>query len=271
MIGSTGDSLNGIAQRPYAGVEIAQHGNRPFRHERAAFSTCTTCTFCESSIHRDSTAKLPAFGRYAMPEQLDALRQAAVTLLAAASPGAVLAATRALLNSWDENATPAAAGKPLQAVCHAEEAERAAAPAPPPAPDMGAPEAIPAQPTLVEAGAAYAAQRREEEAAWFSAKPAASPDSTALAEWENLRQRVREARQTRKISIQTMAERLGLAKTTLENTLQTRALPSVRMRQNLEQWLAAPEVAANETMFRGNGAGHAAGSDNDAGHVDAGV
>jgi transcriptional regulator with XRE-family HTH domain len=200
-----------------------------------------------------------------MPEPLDALRQAAVTLLAAASPGAVLAATRALLADWDENILPAVGGKPLQDVRHGEEQNGVAAPAPPPAGFPEAPEAIPVLPPLAGAGAgagaAHRAQMRAAEKAWF-APPAKAPDSAALAEWEELRQRVREARQERGVSIQDLAEQLGLAKTTLENALQCRALPSGRMRQNLEQWLAAPEVAADETMFRGNGASRTAGSDN---------
>jgi ribosome-binding protein aMBF1 (putative translation factor) len=206
-----------------------------------------------------------------MPESLDALRQAAVTLLSAASPGAVLAATRALLADWEQNTAPTAAVEPLQAVGHSEELNTAT-PAPPPANAIDTAQTIPAQSTLAAAGAAYAAQRREEEAVWFSARPAvAMPDNTKLTAWEDLRQRVREARQARGLSIQDLAKQLGMARSTLENALQTRALPSMPTRTRLSTWLAAPEVAADETMFRGNGASHTAGSDDDVGHVNAGV
>jgi DNA-binding transcriptional regulator YiaG len=204
-----------------------------------------------------------------MAEQLDALRQAAVTLLAAASPGAVLAATRALLADWELDATPAAATVAPEGVRHGEGANGTAAPAPPPAASVGAARAVPAQPTLTEAGAAYATQRREEEAAWFSARPTAGPNDDELAAWKDLRQRVREARQAREVSIQDLAEQLGMAKSTLENALQTRALPSGPIRTRLTAWLAAPEVAADDTMFRGNGAGQTARSIDNAEHASA--
>jgi hypothetical protein len=40
-------------------------------------------------------------------EQLDPLRQAAVTLLTAAPPGAVILAVRALLDGWEQDQPPA--------------------------------------------------------------------------------------------------------------------------------------------------------------------
>jgi transcriptional regulator with XRE-family HTH domain len=193
-----------------------------------------------------------------MPEPLDALRQAAVTLLAAASPGAVLAATRALLADWEPDATPAVAVEPLKGVRHGNGLNSAAAPTPPPAASGEAPEAIPVLPPLAGAGAAYAAQRRAEEAAWFT-PPAKAPDNAALAEWEELRLRVREARQARGVSIQDLAEQLGMAKSTLENALQCRALPSGPTRTRLTSWLAtpAPGVAAETAEpFRPNGTDH---------------
>jgi ribosome-binding protein aMBF1 (putative translation factor) len=151
-----------------------------------------------------------------MTESLDALRQAAATLLAAASPGAVLAATRALLADWDENTLPAAAAGPPQAVRHSDEAV---------------------------------------ETTW--AASAAAPKSDEIIAWEDLRQRVREARQARGVSIQTLAEQLGMAKTTLENALQCSALPSTPTRTRLTAWLAAPEVAVDATeQFRPNGTDH---------------
>jgi ribosome-binding protein aMBF1 (putative translation factor) len=150
-----------------------------------------------------------------MPESLDALRQAAVTLLAAASPGAVLAATRALLADWELEAPSATATR-----------------------------RAPADVTTTSVAKTDPAEA--------VSTPASMVDK--LAAWEALRQRVREARQAHGVSMQALAEQLGIAKTTLENTLQTRALPSVRMRQNLEQWLAAPEVAVSAAEpFRQNG------------------
>jgi DNA-binding transcriptional regulator YiaG len=202
-----------------------------------------------------------------MTESLDALRQAAVTLLAAASPGAVLAATRALLADWELDATPGVATEAPEGVRHNEGANGTAAPAPPPAASAEAARAIPAQPTLTEAGAAYATQRREEEAAWFSARPAAAAPNVELTAWEDLRQRVREARQARGVSIQDLAAQLGMAKTTLENALQCRALPSTPTRTRLTAWLAAPEVAAAEVAFRPNGASYATGATPDAEHA----
>jgi ribosome-binding protein aMBF1 (putative translation factor) len=153
-----------------------------------------------------------------MSEPLDALRQAAVTLLAAASPGAVLAATRALLADWELKA-----------------------------PSTPATRRVPADVADASVAKTYPAET--------ASAPATNGDE--LAAWEALRQRVREARQARRLGMQDLADVLGVARSTLENTLQTRALPSGRMRQNLEQWLAAPEVAVGTAEpFRPNGTDH---------------
>jgi DNA-binding transcriptional regulator YiaG len=193
-----------------------------------------------------------------MAEQLDALRQAAVTLLAAASPGAVLAATRALLADWEPNTLlPATAAGSPQGTRRTEGLNGTATPAPPPAAALGAARGMPTVTTLAGAGAAYAAKIEAAEATW--AASAAAPKSDELAAWEALRQRVRETRQARGVSIQDLAEQLGMAKTTLENALQCRALPSGPTRTRLTSWLAtpAPEVAVESAEpFRPNGTDH---------------
>jgi hypothetical protein len=59
--------------------------------------------------------------------------------------------------------------------------------------------------------------------------------------------------------MQALAEQLGMAKSTLENALQTRRAPSAPTHQRLTNWLGmlAPEVATPAVPFRGNGAEHA--------------
>ena len=152
-----------------------------------------------------------------MSEQLDSLRQAAMTLLTAAPPGAVLMAVRALLDGLELDRPP---GQPATAP--------AAAAAPPPA-------------TLAAKVQATAPAQKADE----------------LAEWERLRQQVRAVRQARGITLRALAGELGLAASTVESALQTRRPPSLRLQQHLTDWLAAPVVAATpEEPFRPNGAGH---------------
>jgi hypothetical protein len=67
---------------------------------------------------------------------------------------------------------------------------------------------------------------------------------------------------TRGVTVQALADEFGMARSTVQTALQTRAPPSRAMRARLEAWLAAaPEVAAEAFPFRGTGTsrGHTAG------------
>ena len=151
-----------------------------------------------------------------MSEQLDSLRQAAMTLLAAAPAGAVLVAVRALLDGLELDRPP---GQPATAPAAA-----------------GPPRA-----TLAAKVQAIAPAQKADE----------------LAEWERLRQQVRAVRQARGITLRALAGELGLAASTVESALQTRRPPSLRLQQQLTDWLVAPVVAATPTEpFRPNGAVH---------------
>jgi len=152
-----------------------------------------------------------------MSEQLDSLRQAAMTLLAAAPAGAVLTAMRALLDGLELDRSP---DQPATA----------------PAAAAGSPPATLAANVL----ATTPAQKAEE-----------------LTEWERLRQQIRAVRQARGITLRALAGELGLAASTVESALHTRRPPSLRLQQQLTDWLVAPEVAATpEESFCPDGAGH---------------
>jgi lambda repressor-like predicted transcriptional regulator len=76
--------------------------------------------------------------------------------------------------------------------------------------------------------------------------------------WDRLRQQVRAALTSRGVTVQALAARLGKATSTLKSALETKSPPSQVLQQQLTEWLAAPEVAAEPAAtFRGNGAGHA--------------
>jgi ribosome-binding protein aMBF1 (putative translation factor) len=152
-----------------------------------------------------------------MSEQLDSLRQAAMTLLTVAPVGAVLTAVRALLDGLE----------------------------------LDRPPTQPATAQSATTGPARATLSAEVQAA----APAQKADK--LAEWERLRQQLRAARQARGITLRVLADELGLAASTVESALQTRRPPSLRLQQHLTDWLAAPEVAAMQAEpFRPNGPGH---------------
>jgi ribosome-binding protein aMBF1 (putative translation factor) len=170
-----------------------------------------------------------------MSDQPDALRQAAAMLLNAASTGAILAAMRGLLADWEAE-RPAAepAQKPLQAVRAARRADATPMPAKPPATTVASPQRLPA----VAAMAATQDAEREE--------------------WEALRQRVREQRNARGLTVAALADALGMARTTTKTALTCRRPPSARLRERLTEWLKTPEVVPAEDPFRrrtGNGAG----------------
>jgi hypothetical protein len=189
-----------------------------------------------STLARRVLTGLRSPRRYAMSEQLEPLRQAASTLIAAAPAGAVLAAMRAMLADWESDRPPGVAAGPLegtQAGKHADTGtERTNAPAAATAP----PQRLPA----IEAMAA--AQDAEREA------------------WERLRIKVRERRVERGLTVTALAEELGASATTIKTSLGMRRPPSQRLRERLETWVAAPAVAA-EAAFRGNnGAGHGTGT-----------
>jgi hypothetical protein len=157
-----------------------------------------------------------------MPEQLEPLRHAASTLIAAAPAGAVLAAMRAMLADWPD--TPSAAAvAPRQAV-----QSNGGAPAP-------APPAAVLRPPQGRAAAAVES-----------------------AEWDRQRQAVKAALVRCGGTVKQLAEQFGLAVTTVRTSLQTRSPPSRALQQRLADWLAAtPETAAPEVAapgpFRSNG------------------
>jgi hypothetical protein len=72
-------------------------------------------------------------------------------------------------------------------------------------------------------------------------------------------------RAERGVTVQALANELGFMYSTLGTALQTRAVPSLRLRQLLTNWVhRAPEVASEPVAtFRPNGAGH---TGNDAGN-----
>ena len=144
---------------------------------------------------------------------------------------------RALLDCWEDTA-PAAAAQPPQAAWRANDK-----PAKPPAP------------AVAPSGAATPPSK-----------------ATELAAWEQLRLAVREARTARGLSIEVLVSELGLARSTLQAAVQTRALPSMRLRRLLTEWLAAaPEVAAEPAAtFRAGGNGTGNGNGNGADHPDTG-
>jgi hypothetical protein len=150
-------------------------------------------------------------------EPLDPLRQAAVTLLTAAPPGAVILAVRALLDGWEQG-------------------QQALAPAP------ATPQAI---------------VRALSPAAIVEARAAAPTSNGAeTTAWVQLRQQVRDARETRGLTVRALADELGMTNTTLKFVLYCRQPPSKTIRKRLTDWLtAAPEVAtALAEPFPPNGA-----------------
>jgi hypothetical protein len=175
--------------------------------------------------------------------QLASLRLAAETLLTAAPPSAVLAALRALVADWDLEQPAAALPAPPRAAGHVNGRETAvAAPTPTPA------TAPAARPILTKVQ---------------SAAPKAATEEAAA--WERLRLQVREVRAERGVTVQALANELGFMYSTLGTALQTRAVPSLRLRQLLTIWVnQAPDVASEPAAtFRPNGADHAG---NDAGN-----
>jgi hypothetical protein len=170
-----------------------------------------------------------------MPEALDSLRQAASTLLAAAPPAAVISAMHALLSGWE---LPAASVAPPLAARSTGGSAAAPAPTTPPA--------------------ALARPRADPDTA---PNTAASAPDTERAAWEALRQQVRAMLPTRGVTVQALADEFGMARSTVQTALQTRAPPSRALQQRLADWLAAPEVAAEASPFRGNATsrGHTAG------------
>jgi hypothetical protein len=168
-------------------------------------------------------------------EQLDPLRQAAVTLLTAAPLGAVILAVRALLDGWEQ-------GEPLAAPV------TAPAPAAPPV----AARAASQDATVVKARRTPPTSNGADDAAWMQ-----------------LRQEVRKAREARGLTVRALADELGMTHTTLKFVLYCRQPPSKAIRKRLTDWLAAaPEVAAAPAEpFRPNGAGYAADTSDDAGRL----
>ena len=94
-------------------------------------------------------------------------------------------------------------------------------------------------------------------------KPKATPrPKPTNGEWDTRRREIRAVMLDRGVSYNDLAERFGVAVSTLRHALGRREPPTRTMRQRLEAWLEnepAPAVAA-EPPFRANGAGrlHAA-------------
>jgi hypothetical protein len=90
--------------------------------------------------------------------------------------------------------------------------------------------------------------------------PRPQPSPTCSPEWDDLRQRVREAKAARGVTNQMLAEQIGLAFSTLDTAISARRPPGRAMMQRLEDWLdkkpaaaPVPEVTAYGPTFRGNG------------------
>jgi hypothetical protein len=101
----------------------------------------------------------------------------------------------------------------------------------------------------------------EDRAATKASPAAPTPHADGRAAWEALRQQVRAMLPTRGVTVQALADAFGMARSTVQTALQTRAPPSRALQQRLADWLAAPEVAAEASPFRGTGTsrGHTAG------------
>jgi hypothetical protein len=87
-------------------------------------------------------------------------------------------------------------------------------------------------------------------------KAAPTPKPTD-GEWDTRRREIRAVMLDRGVSYNDLAERFGVAVSTLRHALGRREPPTRTMRQRLEAWLEnepAPAVAA-EAPFRANGAG----------------
>jgi hypothetical protein len=89
-------------------------------------------------------------------------------------------------------------------------------------------------------------------------KPKATPrPKPTNGEWDTRRREIRAAMLDRGVGYNDLAERFGVAVSTLRHALGRREPPTKVMRQRLEAWLEsepAPAVAA-EAPFRANGAG----------------
>jgi hypothetical protein len=180
-----------------------------------------------------------------MSDQPDALRQAAAMLLNAAPSGAVIRAVKTLLDAMEADRPVMPAAEPAQTPPQAAQAINGADAAPTPTPAPAA-AAAPARATFGEA-------------------------ATKRAEWEQLRVTVREMRTERGLSIAQLAVAIGSSATTLKTALGMKRPPSHRLRERLEAWVAAPEVAAEPAVpfrvgrtgngrTRSNGAGDHAGA-----------
>jgi hypothetical protein len=163
--------------------------------------------------------------------EVEAVRNAAMALLPAAPPNAVLGALRALIDGMgmELDHPPDRAVGPLQAV--------QAAPRPAPAPATAPAKAM----SGLQALAATQAKK--------------------IAEWETLRLEVRAARQARGMSMAELAKEIGASTNTTKSMLTSRRPASMRMQTRLTEWLKTPEVVPVDAAFRGNnGAGRGAGT-----------
>ena len=95
-------------------------------------------------------------------------------------------------------------------------------------------------------------------------KPKAATPKPADGEWDARRREIRAAMLDRGVSYNDLAERFGVAVSTLRHALGRREPPTRTMRQRLEAWLESePAPAVAEPPFRANGAGsaHAEGAE----------
>jgi lambda repressor-like predicted transcriptional regulator len=83
---------------------------------------------------------------------------------------------------------------------------------------------------------------------------------TPPPDWPHLRIQVRNAMRERGVSLDTLAQQIGFARSTTRNTLSSTRKPSAPIQAKLTDWLARAEEASVKFPFHPAGAGNGAGS-----------